>query len=144
MRVILALSYFAIVSLSSACSERQKIPTAFVGTWQSDEPLTLASLRKSETVSPSDRETFTNDFFGERVMVFQLDRAKSYWVGEDWVGVEQDDTWYKYDIVASGPDFMTLRAPLETTTWRVEGDLIYAELPKWDFREYYRRIDDYE
>ena len=86
----------------------------------------------------------SDDFFGERVMVFQLDRARSYWIGDDWDGAEQDNTWYPYDVIDSGPDFMTLRAPLEDTTWRVDGEHIYAEIPKWDFREYYRRIDEPE
>ena len=138
---------FLIVSfalLSSACAERQQIPSAFVGTWQSDESLTLASMSNSQDVFQSDREMFSNDFFGDRVMEFQIDRARSYFVGEEWEGVEQDMSWHRYDVVASGPDFMTLRAPLEVATWRLEGEHIYVELPKWKFREYWRRIDQSE
>ena len=138
---------FLIVSfalLSSACTERQQIPSAFVGTWQSDESLTLARMSESQDISQSDREMFLNDFFGDRVMEFQIDRARSYFVGDEWVGVEQDMSWHRYDVVASGPDFMTLRAPLETATWRIDGELIYVEIPKWNFREYWRRVDESE
>ena len=138
---------FLIVSfalLSLACTERQQIPSAFVGTWQSDESLTLASLSKSQDVSQSDREMFSNDFFGDRVMEFQIDRARSYFVGDKWEGVEQDMSWHRYDVVASGPDFMTLRTPLEVVTWRIEGEHIYVELSKWDFREYWRRFEESE
>ena len=138
---------FLIVSfalLSLACTERQKIPSAFVGTWQSDESLTLTSMSKSQDVSQSDKEMFSNDFFGDRVMEFQIDRARSYFVGDEWEGVEQDMSWHRYDVVASGPDFMTLRLSAEDTTWRIEGKYIYAEIPKWNFREYWRRVDESE
>ena len=142
MRVIITSLFVATVVLASACAERQQIPVAFVGTWQSDEALTLASLSKSETVTPADREMFSNDFFGDRVMVFRLDEGMTYWVGEEWADIEQDYEWYPYDIVASDTTFMTVRYPLGEATWRVEGDHIYVELPEWGFREYYRRIDD--
>jgi len=144
MRAISAFAYVAITLLSSACADRQQIPAAFVGTWQSDESLTLASMSKSQDLSQSDREMFSNDFFGDRVMEFQIDRARSYFVGCEWEGVEQDMSWHRYDVAASGPDFMTLKAPLEVATWRIEGELIYVELPKWNFREYWRRVDEPE
>ena len=134
--------------LAAGCSESELIPTAFVGTWQSDEALTLASLSESELLSPEDRERFSEDFFGDRVMVFGPRKGKAFWVGEDWIGVEQEPAWFQYDIVSSGSDFVTLRYPATEfseageTTWRVDGELIYAELPKWGFREYYRRIDN--
>ena len=139
---VLLIVSFALLSL--ACTERQKIPSAFVGTWQSDELLTLTSMSKSRDVSQSDKEMFSNDFFGDRVMEFQIDRARSYFVGDEWEGVEQDISWHRYDVVASGPDFMTLRAPLEVATWRIEGEHIYVELSKWNFREYWRRVDESE
>ena len=138
---------FLIVSfalLSLACTVRQQIPSAFVGTWQSDESLTLASMSKSQHASQSDREMFSNDFFGDRIMEFQIDRARSYFVGDEWDGVEQDMSWHRYDVVASGPDFMTLRTPLEVVSWRIEGEHIFVELSKWSFREYWRRVEESE
>ena len=85
---------------------------------------------------------FSDDFFGKRVMVFRPHEGKAHWIGEEWVGVEQDAKWYPYDFVASGPDFIVFRLPSGETTWHLDGDYIYAESPEWDFREYYRRIDD--
>jgi hypothetical protein len=136
------------VLLATACSKGEPIPVAFVGTWQSDETLTLASMSESELVTPEDRERFSDNFFGDRVIVFEPRKGKTFWVGEDWMGVEQEPQWFQYDIVSSGSEFMTLRYPATEyseageTTWRVDGDLIYAELRKWGFREYYRRIDN--
>lgn len=134
--------------LASACSEGEPIPTAFVGTWQSDEALTLASLNESEVLTFEDRQRFSDNFFGERVIVFEPRKGRTFWAGEDWIGVEQEPKWFQYDIVSAGSTFMTLRYPATEyseageTTWRVDGNLIYAELPEWGFREYYRRIDN--
>ena len=143
-KLILSLCFSAIFVLIS-CSEGQRIPDAFVGTWQSDKTLTLASLDDSESVSEEDMAMFSGDFFGDRVFAYAPRKFRAYWVGEEWVSVEQEVRWLDYDIVASGPDFMTLSslateyANAETKTWRVDGDLIYVEEPRWDFREYYRR-----
>jgi hypothetical protein len=68
-RVLLVVVASSLLALG--CSERQRIPTAFVGTWQSDEALTLASLGESESASSADIDAFTNDFFGNRVMVYK-------------------------------------------------------------------------
>lgn len=137
----------AAVFFASACSERQQIPEAFVGTWRSDEALTLASLDDSKGVTSADIRMFSDEFFGNRVIVYKAREFRAYWVGGEWSGVEQEVRWIPYDIVASGPDFMTLQYPAtdyteaEQKTWRIDGALIYVEEPKWDFKEYYRRID---
>jgi len=142
MRKISVFLPVAIVVLTLACSERQQIPEGFVGTWQSDEALTLASLDKSKSITPADREMFSDDFFGKRVVVYRSHEGKTYWIGEEWGGVEQDAKWYPYDFAASGPDFITFRTPPGETSWHLDGDYIYAKPSEWDFREYYRRIDD--
>jgi hypothetical protein len=117
-----------------------------VGAWQSDEALTLASLERSQSVSSEDLAIFTDDFFGDRVIVYNTFEYTAYWVGGEWADGEQEENWIAYDIVDSGPDFVTLRyaanqyVDSEEKTWRVEGDLIYVEEEKWGFREYYRRI----
>jgi hypothetical protein len=144
------ISAFLFVLASSillfACSEQQRIPEAFVGVWQSDEALTLASLEESQSVSPEDREVFTDDFFGDRVFIYNAYEYTAYWVGDEWEDVEQEENWLPYDIVDSGPDFVTLRYAAtpytepEEKTWRVDGDLIYVEEDRWDFKEYYGRI----
>ncbi len=118
-----------------------------MGTWQCDESLTLASLNRSESVAPDDA-MFSDNFFGDRVIVFKASEVMSYWVGEEWIGVDQDYVWGPYDLVGFGTDYMTLRHPatkysdVEEYTWRIDGNLVYVEHAKWDFREYYRRIDD--
>lgn len=141
------LTFVAAILLVPACSERQQIPEAFVGTWQSDEALTLASLNDSKSVTSADLAIFADKFFGDRVFVYRAGKLRSYWVGEEWIDVEQDMEWLSYVIVAAGPDFMTLRylateySEVEEKTWRIDGELIFVEEPRWDFREYYRRID---
>jgi len=146
-KLILPLCFWVVLAMSS-CSGGPQIPNAFVGTWQSDEKLTLASLENSDLVSEDDLALFSDDFFGDRVFVYTPRKFRAYWVGQKSEGVEQGVQWLAYDIVDSGPDFMTLRyqateySDSGIKTWRVDGDLIYVEESKWDFKEYYRRIDE--
>ena len=50
-------------------------------------------------------------------------------------------------IAESGHDFVVFDVPAtdyepsHLQTWRVDGDMIYAEIERWQFREYFRRLD---
>ncbi len=149
MNRLLAISATAVLCMASACSERQEIPSAFVGTWRCDEALTLKGLDESKSVTPSDMKMFKDDFFGDRKFVFRPFEYDAYWIGEDWGGVWQDVTGMPYDIVDSGPDYLTVRIPeseyveAKEIAWRVDGEYIFVDLSPdgWDFKEYYRRIE---
>lgn len=136
------LALAALVCLAS-CSETNQIPLAFVGTWQSDEELTLISMRQSDSVSESDMKIFEDNFFGDRIMIFGEYESGAYFQGSG-----QKPAFSPNDIADSGEDFMILRIPPteyggeREQAWYVEGDLIYAYIEKWKFREYFRRIDD--
>lgn len=148
MRKVVFYFFVAAICLASACSERPQIPEAFVGSWQSDEALTLESLSHSNSVTPEDMKLFSDDFFGDRVIVFGTHEGMAYFIGQEWADIEQSPEWYPYDIASSGSDFVTLRHPTTEyteageTTWRLDGDFIYADLTRLEFREYYRRVDD--
>ncbi len=148
MNRLVAFSVVAVICMASACSERQEIPSAFLGSWQCDEALTLESLEESQLVSPSDLKIFADDFFGDRKFVFRPSEYDAYWIGDDWGGTLQDVSGLPYDIVNSGPDFVTLRTPnneqveSKLVAWHVDGEYIFVDHSSdgWDFREYYRRV----
>ena len=150
MRKIFLTAIITTICIASACSEKRRIPEAFIGTWRCDEALTLDSLSTSELVAPGDF-MFEDNFFGDRVFVFRASEYMAYWVGKEWEDVDQEYVWFSYDLVEFvefGPDSMTLRSPdtgygnVEQYTWHIDGDLAYVEHEKWGFREYYRRIAD--
>ena len=52
----------ACLVFAYGCESRPEIPAAFVGKWQSDEQLTLESMRASDRVDGEARFLFENGF----------------------------------------------------------------------------------
>ena len=136
-------TFLLVVLLCStlSCGRGDRLPSAFIGTWQSDEELTLKSVRASENVTTEDLAIFEDNFFGDRIIVLREFESGGYFIGS-----ETKPNLEPHRIVESGEDFVVFLVP-ETdyepehlSTWRVEGDLIYAEVEKWQFREYFRRV----
>ena len=130
--------------LLAACDSGDEIPAAFVGTWQSDEPLTLESMRDSDRVDPIARATFEDDFFGRLVVVYRPHEGRSYFVDSEAL-----PEFEPHNIVDSGPSFVTFSIPdneklgLDVErTWYVDGDLMIVRMEEWGFVEVFRRIDD--
>ena len=138
-----ALCVFALVLLLG-CESRNEIPAAFVGSWQSDAPLTLDSMRGSNLVDPEARAMFEDDFFGRLVVDYRQFEGRSYFV--DW---DERPDFQPHDIVDSGPNFVTFRVPdneglgLDTErTWYVDGDLMIVQLDEWGFVEVFKRLEE--
>ena len=136
--VVLAISIFLL-----SCDGSKLVPSAFIGTWQSDVELTLKSVRESDSVTPASLDTFENDFFGDRIMIFGAYESAAYFVGSS-----SEPTFERIRVVESGEDYMILNIPPTKfepehhQSWFVDGELIYAYVEKWKFKEYFRRIDD--
>lgn len=135
---------FCLVSLLQACESRNEIPAAFIGSWQSDEQLTLASMRGSKLVDPEARALFEDDFFGRLVVDYRQFEGRSYFVDEG-----ERPEFQPHDIVASGPNFVTFRVPdnenlgLDTErSWYVDGDMMIVQLDEWGFVEVFKRIEE--
>lgn len=127
-----------------ACESRDEIPAAFVGTWQSDEQLTLESMRGSNRVGPEARATFEDDFFGRLVVVYRPYEGRSFFIDAD-----ERPEFEPHDIVDSGPNFVTFSAPdneklgLDVQrTWYVDGDFMIVRMDEWGFVEVFRRIEE--
>lgn len=127
-----------------ACDSRDEIPAAFVGTWQSDEQLTLESMRDSTKVDAEARATFEDDFFGRLIVDYRPYEGRSYFID----AVERPD-FQPHAIVDAGPNFVTFSVPdneklgLDVQrTWYVDGDLMLVRLDEWGFVEVFRRINE--
>lgn len=131
--------------LAAACDKAPRVPDAFVGTWQSDEQLTLASMRQSDKVSAEMRAVFEDRFFGRLVVEFRATGRASYFAGADEV-----PEFEPYDILDSGPNYVTFRETGDTPglgnprTWYIDGDLIGVEIQEWGFVEFFRRVSPAE
>lgn len=135
---------FGLLVCTAACDSRDEIPAAFVGTWQSDQQLTLESMRASDKVDPLARAMFEDDFFGRLVVVYRPHESRSYFID----GEERPD-FEPHNIVDSGPNHVTFSTPDNEAlgldverTWYVDGDLMIVRMEEWGFVEVFRRISD--
>lgn len=130
-----------LLILLAGCDSPPRVPDAFVGTWRSDEQLTLASMQQSDKVSAEMRAVFEDHFFGRLVVEFRETERASYFQGDS-----ESPLFEPYDIIDSGPDFVTFRetgnAPGlgNPRTWYVDGDLMAVEIQEWGFVEFFRRV----
>lgn len=116
-------------------------PTVIQGRWQSDEALTLASMALvKEHMQPEHVALFENGFFGQMIVERTQDVTRSYLSGE------AAGEWQSYRVAERGPDYVVLAQQGNDESERktriyVEGDLLYVIVSKYQFREYFRRVD---
>ena len=140
---LMALAVCA-TSLLAACESRDEIPAAFIGSWQSDEQLTLASMRESTRIDADARATFEADFFGRLVVDYRQYDGRSYFVDSD-----ERPEFEPHNIVVAGDNFVTFRVSaneelglMTERTWYVDGDLMLVRMDEWDFVEVFRRVEE--
>ena len=126
------------------CESRDELPAAFIGAWQSDEQLTLESMRASELIDSDARIVFEDAFFGRLVVEYRQYEGRSY-----FVDAEERPEFQAHDIVHAGPNFVTFRVPdneklgLDVErTWYVDGDLMIVQLDEWGFVEVFKRLEE--
>ena len=136
------LLVIALLLLSGCTKEPPALPPAFLGTWQSDEELTLESMRQSDAISDEALAVFENNFFGRLVVIIsETDRA-SFFIDEGGL-----PDIVAHNIAAADASSVTFIEPsneelgLSTErTWYVDGDLIAIPIEEWGFTEYFRRV----
>jgi hypothetical protein len=114
-------------------------PGPLLGTWRSDEELTLHEVERAD-LSPKQREFFREPgFFGDLELRYEVDRVHSSYHGAG--------SWRPYQVVGSGPGFVQIEYmdPLTGEMTRpkllVEGDLMKMPVRNLGFHEVFRRVE---
>ena len=133
---------FTVLLAAGACASCAAVPQQpILGTWQSDEALTLASMREIGGLSPEAVALFEADFFGHLIVQYRRTTVRSRLVDDNY-----DTGFQPYEVLEATSRHVTIRSwdPtiaewLETTLY-IDGDLIYALTGRTNFREYFRRL----
>jgi len=116
------------------------MPDAFIGKWKSDEALTLQDMNKYN-VTDKARKVLEQGMFGRLVVIFRKGEGASYF--ED----EETPVFEPYEIVEVGDNSVTIKYYVDVLkdymerTWYVEDNLLYTRTSKWNFKEYFRRVE---
>lgn len=127
------------------------LPDCMLGRWRSNEALTLADMREHPEVTPKARAFMEADFFGRLVLVntrtlsgsiFEPAKRNSLTSKSESLSLKPDPFSLKpFEVLSSTPTSAVIRTvPFGVdfeTEWFCEGNLIYALVTGWRFREYF-------
>lgn len=128
------LTFVCVVSCSSVPKDNP-----LVGSWISDKERTLDEIDSKPTVSARTRGLMDNDFFGKLRVTYTRDTYESEFEGEIIKG--------QYRIIEVNKDFIEIEEQIEGWDKRFrskiyfDGDYMYIESNKHDFREYFKKIE---
>ena len=138
------LSTVAALALCTACtSDRDSANNPLIGEWQSDEALTLASMRSDEDVTRTARRHFENDFFGHLHVEYRADTVR-YWLDN----ADFDTGFQPYKIVEISESQVVTEEWGEQSGKRQEQivyffeDCFYVFASKFNFKEFFCRVDN--
>lgn len=138
MKLVMLLSLLAI---SVFCRAEDK--PFYVGTWQSNEAKTLASMEKVEGMPEKSKETFRQNFFGKLVNVIKKDSFTTFFTNQK----PDEPEFIDADIQVLSPNKVRIKYFHESRGKHVVRELLIEDncytLPvlQWDFEEYFCRVD---
>ncbi len=126
--------------LLGSCSS-DTLHDRLLGTWKSNEAMTLATIDNADNLSPEDRSVLESDFFGHLVIRYERDEWTSYLDYSDDPPVTQE-----YFVLIETDDSIRICEP-DTTgqcpeyELHFEGDCYYVDVSEGrGFVEYFCRV----
>lgn len=134
MRNIFIALCVAYVPMASAYD-----PGDLVGTWQSNEELTLRSMEATPGIPNETRAFFRNGFFGRLIVVSRINESAVYFVDEK----PKDLEFHRHVIHKVSNNQFRVEYPEEEVSgdsagiMTLEGNCYSLEVSKWKFKEYF-------
>jgi hypothetical protein len=124
----------------------EKSKSELIGLWKSDAEKTLGSMREVEGINGTVRKKFENDYFGHLIAEFTGEKGRVYF-DRDEENVQAMKVFAPYKLLKENSEEFVIQyyddycAEEVTKVLRREGDCYWLTVPKWKFREYFRRVD---
>ena len=115
---------------------------AIIGTWKSNERLTLRSVSETKRISPQSRAFLANDFFGHQVVEIREGESRTTHPKDDY-----DSGFEPYEVIEVSDDFVRIKAwsnffqDYDVRTLYLEGDCYYEIFKTFGFRSYFCKQD---
>jgi len=134
------ITVLVITILILGCESRNLDHDYLLGTWKSNEKMTLESMSSNEGVTEKASVFLENDFFGQLVVEYKENEYRAVNKKDGY------DTGYQpYEVVVVEKEFIRVKgAPdilgdTETTIYP-EGKCFYVIVTKFEFREYFCKV----
>lgn len=114
---------------------------AILGTWKSNELLTLQSLSKIGKISPQSRAFLADDFFGHQIVEIKEDESRTIHAKDNY-----DSGFEPYEVLEVSKEFVRIKAwsnffqDYHVRTLYLEGDCYYEIFKTFEFRSYFCKL----
>jgi hypothetical protein len=132
-----------VLLLCTACTpDRDSASNPLIGEWQSDEALTLASMRSDKDVTPTARRLFEDDVFGHLHIEYRADTVR-YWLDNK----DFDTGFQPYKIAEISESQVVTEEWNEQSGKREKQtayffeDCFYVFTSKFNFKEFFCKVD---
>ena len=138
--------FLTISILMTGCAVNAKTQSDLFGVWKSNESKTLDSMRSVYGVSEQARELFENDFFGHLIAEYGDGEGRYYFDREE-DNVEGMKNFKPYELLEENESVFTIKyfddfeEKEVTKTLNREGECYYLLVSKWNFREYFCKVE---
>ena len=139
----LHMRFLTVAGLLLAGCSSETLHDRLLGTWKSNEAMTLATIGNADHLSPEQRAMLESDFFGHLVISYERDTWTSYMDNSDRPPVTQE-----YVVIIELNDLMRICERDQTGDCpeyelRFEGDCYYVDISDGrGFVEYFCRVDE--
>ena len=110
-----------------------------MGTWKSNEELTLNEMKNIPDLTENAKKVFTNKFFGRLVHIYRKKDSATFFI-ENRPEKLEFMAYEKIDIKERSVTFTSYDEMLKTETSNtlyLEGKCFYVLTSKWQFKEYF-------
>jgi hypothetical protein len=134
---LLGVLGISLIACGSSTSPHEQL----LGVWQSNEEMTLESMRQVDGVPGEARALFENDFLGNLIVEYREDTARMV---SDKDGL--DSGFQPYEVIEASADQIRIRELGNAMgdsekTLHFEGDCYYIVVSRFEFREYFCRVE---
>lgn len=125
------------ILLASGLAAYAETPSRLIGTWKSNENLTLKSMESTQGIPEKSRAAFRNDFFGKLTVEVKQETFSAYFEGE------ATESTAKYEVKQIDNNSFIIKSYdqliQDYTEQKItfDGDCYYTLVSKWQFKEYF-------
>ncbi len=111
---------------------------ALLGSWVSDAPRTLASMRATSGIPEARRSALADDYYGHLIIEYRKDTMRARFDNRDY-----DSGYQPYKIVEATPERIVtdewneVVGEFQRTTTYFDGGCIYGLAAEYGYREYF-------
>lgn len=141
--LIKLISILALLSIFSSAQAEDPIDK-FLGRWQSDEEKTLEDMQRHPDIPKQSRQYLEKNLFGQLILIIRKNESASYFPEDENSKIAEFEP---HTVTEVGDNYVVfqgydlLLGKERQTKFYYEDGYIFTYVTKWNFKEYFHRLD---